>query len=166
MNISIVYFSSRGTTEKAARILKEYLDGEVKLVNLRKSNELDITDFDAVIIGGSIHAGSMQGKVQKFIKNNQNLLISKKLGLFLCCMREGEEAKEQFENAFPKELKDIAIVQGLFGGEFIFSKMNFIERQIVKKVSGVTEDTSTFNENAIKDFANNFTELVKHNSKS
>ena len=137
-------------------MLKDYLEGEVKLVNLRNDKNIDITDFEAVIIGGSIHAGSMQGKVQKFIKKNQHLLINKKLGLFLCCMSEGEEAKKQFENAFPKEMKDISIAQGLFGGEFIFSEMNFIERQIIKKVSGVTEDASTFSEKAIKEFADNF----------
>lgn len=153
MNSLIVYCSSHGTTEKAARILGDYLDGDVKLIDLRENNVLDLTPYDAVIIGGSIHVGNIQRKVKKFISEHHTELFTKKIGLFLCCMFEGEKAKEQFEQAFPQDLRERSISNGLFGGEFLVSRMNFLERQIVKKVAGVKVDTSNINEVSIKEFA-------------
>lgn len=152
----IVFASSHGTTEKASRLLSEYLSGDVELVNLKKNPSPNIESYDSVIIGGSIHAGSLQAKVKKFIKQNQNVLLNKEIGLFICCMHEGDEAKSQFEKAFTQELREISISNSLFGGEFIFTKMNFIEKQIVKKVSGINNDTSKIDVNAIKEFADRF----------
>lgn len=57
-------------------------------------------------------------------------------------MFEGDKAAKQFETSFPIELREISISNGLFGGEFIFAKMNLLERTIVKKVSGVNNDVS------------------------
>jgi menaquinone-dependent protoporphyrinogen oxidase len=152
MKSLIVYCSSHGTTEKAARLLKEQLDGVVTIVDLKRDTVPDLTSYEAVVIGGSIHAGNIQRKVKQFILQHQNDLLTKRIGLFLCCMYEGEKAKEQFELAFPKELRERSLSNGLFGGEFIFTKMNFLERQIVKKVVGIKDDQSTFNEQNIKEF--------------
>lgn len=153
MKTAIIYASSHGTTEKAAQLLKENLVGEVERINLKKYPNPDMAEYDAVIIGSSIHAGSIQGKVKKFLGDNHNALLTKKIGLFLCCMHEGEEAQKQYEKGYPEELRQAAISHGLFGGEFIFSKMNFIERKIIKKISGVTSDVSKLDYDAIKRFA-------------
>jgi len=66
MKTAVVFASSHGTTEKAAEMLKEKLQGEVELIDLKKNSNPDIEGYDAVIIGGSIHAGSFQGKVKRF----------------------------------------------------------------------------------------------------
>jgi menaquinone-dependent protoporphyrinogen oxidase len=153
MNSLIVYCSSHGTTEKAAHLLGEQLEGEVTIVDLKKKPLPDLTSYDAVVIGGSIHAGNIQRKVKQFIQQHEKDLMTKRIGLFLCCMYDGDKANEQFELAFPKELRERSLSNGLFGGEFIFTKMNFLERQIVKKVVGVKEDRSTLNEQYIKEFA-------------
>lgn len=156
MKTAIVYSSSHGTTEKAAQLLKENLVGEVELINLKKNSDPDMGEYGSVIVGSSIHAGSIQAKVKSFIGKNLNVLLDKKIGLFLCCMYEGEEARKQYEKGYPEELRKAALAQGLFGGEFIFSKMNFIERKIIKKISGVTSDVSKIDYDAIKKFASEF----------
>ena len=46
----------------------------------------------------------------------------------------------------------MSVANGIFGGEFLVSKMNFIERQIVKKVNGITVDTSNLDTTAIMTF--------------
>ncbi len=152
----IVYCSSHGTTAKAAQLLGESLVGKVELVDLSKHNNPDLTPYEAVIIGGSIHAGMIQRKVKKFISMNHDTLLTKKMGFFLCCFRDGDEAKTQFETAFPADLRAKAVTDGLFGGEFIFSNMNFFEKQIIKKVTGVSSDQSTFDIASIKEFADRF----------
>ncbi|MEH7076850.1 flavodoxin domain-containing protein [Neobacillus drentensis] len=154
MKSLIVYCSSHGTTEKAVRFLSESLKGEILAVDLKRENvKFDLRDYDTVIIGGSIHVGNIQRKIKQFISHNLNTLLEKEVGLFLCCMRDGETAIEQFNNAFPQELRKNSAAMGLFGGEFLLSEMNFFEKQIVKKVSGATIDQSNLDYEAIKEFA-------------
>lgn len=156
MKILIVFVSSHGTTEKAAHMLSDFLEGNVKILDLNMNAHPDLTPYDGVIIGASIHGGFISRKEKKFISQNIDMLASKKIGLYLCCMREGEEAVEQFEHAFPKKLRDKALTSGLFGGEFLFSKMNFLEKMIVKKASGETDDVSKLDVDLIKEFARQF----------
>lgn len=156
MKSLIVFSSSHGTTEKAARLLSNLVSGDVDLLDLKKSSHPDLKWYDAVIIGGSIHVGSVHRNLKRFIERNLSVLVTKNIGLFICCMQEGQTAKAQFEHAFPKELRNISLANGLFGGEFIFSKMNFIERQMVKKISGIKEDLSKIDVNAIGEFADSF----------
>lgn len=153
MKVLIVFASSHGTTEKAAHMLRDLVSGEVDIIDLKVNANPDIRQYDAVIIGASIHAGTIARKEKKFIAQNQDLLTTKKIGLYLCCMWEGEVAQEQFEQAFPKELRDISKANGLFGGEFVFKNMNFLEKQIVKIVNGAREDVSKLDIEAIKEFA-------------
>jgi menaquinone-dependent protoporphyrinogen oxidase len=165
MNHLVVYCSSHGTTAKAALFLRKHLNGEVIVLNLNRSklySDLDI--FDSVIIGGSIHAGSIQGKIKRFLKQHGEVLKGKKLGLFLCCMQEGELAQQQFEHAFPRVLREHATATGIFGGEILFSEFNFIEKQIVKKVTGLTEDASNLDESAMLDFLNSYNRQSPMNS--
>jgi len=156
MKAAIVFASTHGTTEKVAQLLKENLNGDVKIINLKKDPKQDITKYDTLIIGGSIHAGSIQQKVKQFIERNKNALTTKRLGLFLCCMHEGEEAQKQFETAYPEELRNASVSNGFLGGEFMFKKMNFFEKVMVKKVAGVTSDVSKIDVAAIKTFADKF----------
>jgi menaquinone-dependent protoporphyrinogen oxidase len=149
----ILYTSSHGTTAKAALLLQENLKGGADVINIKKKPNLDITDYDLIVIGSSIHIGSIPKRMKNFMQENLDILKSKKLGLFLCCMKEDDEAREQFETAFSKELREASISNGLFGGEFLLDKMNFIQRAMVKKVSGKTSSVFNLNDKAISKFA-------------
>lgn len=72
---------------------------------------------------------------------NHAILLEKKLALYLCCMYEAEE-KAQFENNYPKELRNQSLNNAIVGGEYLFEKMNFVERFLVKKIAGATESVS------------------------
>jgi menaquinone-dependent protoporphyrinogen oxidase len=123
MKSLIVYCSSHGTTEKAVGILSENLEGEVFTLDLNKESlKMDLDNFDNIIIGGSIHAGNIQRKVKRFIQEYYFELLTKEIGLFLCCMLKGDHAVEQFNKSFPVELRKNATALGLFGGELFFQK--------------------------------------------
>ncbi|MFA9559161.1 flavodoxin domain-containing protein [Evansella sp. AB-rgal1] len=156
MKTAIIYATSRGTTEKAANLLMDQLHGKGTLINLKKASSINLSDYDSVILGSSIHAGMVQGKMRKFIKANEQELLSKKLGLFICCMLDGEKALSQLELAFPEQMRKQALASGIFGGEFDFSKMNFLEKFIVKRVDGNATDMSTLSEEEIEKFARKF----------
>ncbi|MEA2107343.1 MAG: flavodoxin domain-containing protein [Bacteroidota bacterium] len=153
METAIIYATKHGCTDKCAHTLANELNNNALLINLDVSTNVNLNEFNTVIIGGSIHAGSMNRKIKKFIDKNMDMLQSKKTGLFICCMEEGEKAQEQFKNAFPESLRNKAIAHGYFGGEFNFNKMNFFEKAIIKKIAKTDQNVSKINENNIKDFA-------------
>ena len=153
MKTLIIYASKYGCTEKCSNLLKDKLSGEVKIVDIKKENVLEIDLFDTVIIGGSIYMGRIQKVVNEFCLKNISTLKNKKLGLFICCMNENEIAEKQINSSFPEELLTSAIATEHFGGEFIFKKMNFLERIIIKKISKTSNDKSTISEENINKFA-------------
>lgn len=153
MKTAIIYTTKHGCTDKCAHSLANELDKHIALINLETSTDINFKEFNTIILGGSIHAGSINKRLKKFIDKNLDLLSSKKIGLFICCMEEGEKAHEQFQNAYPELLRKNALAQGLFGGEFNFDKMNFFEKAIVKKVANIDQNISKINYSNIKDFA-------------
>jgi len=160
MKTLIAYSTRHGCTEKCAIKLQNSLTGETQLFNLKKSAKVDLNDFGTIIIGGSIHAGQIQKKVKQFCLKHIDLLKTKKIGLFICCMEEGEKATKQLEEAFPEELIKHASATGIFGGEFNFEKMNFIERAAIRKIAGVDKSVSKIFEQNIAQFAKEINEFT------
>jgi menaquinone-dependent protoporphyrinogen oxidase len=153
MKTAIVYMSKHGTTEKVVKIISDHLKlHDTDVFNLRNDKAPDISKYEFIIIGGSIHAGMIQKRVKQFCINNTELLLTKKIGLFLCCMEVNGKATEQFNNAFSAELRKHAFYTGLMGGECLTDKMNFFERNLVKLAVGGPEKYPKLNDNAIMTF--------------
>lgn len=153
MKIAIIYATKHGCADKCAHTLANEIETNTAIINLELSTDANLAEFDTIIIGGSIHAGMINKKVKKFIDKNIEKLLEKKLGLFLCCLFDGDTALKQFQDAYPEELRNKAVAHGLFGGELDFNKMNFIEKTIVKKVANIEKSVSNINYANIKDFA-------------
>jgi menaquinone-dependent protoporphyrinogen oxidase len=153
MKTLIVYTTSHGCTEKCAQMLQQHLNAsDTTLINLKKSHLENLDPYEIILIGGSIHAGRIQKKIKSFCQQNLDLLKSKKVGLFLCCMEEGDKAQQQFQTAYPAELISHAAVTSIFGGEFNFEKMNFIEKFMIKKIAKIDKSISKINEATIEEF--------------
>lgn len=156
MKTAIIYTTKYGCSQKCAKILRDKLGGEVDLYNLKTRNTIDLSQYQRIIIGGSIYMGRIQKEVRTFSIENQDRLKDKKLGLFICCMREGEEAQKQLEESFPQELIERAVAVEYFGGEFVFDKMSFMDSFIAKKVAKINKDTSNISEEKIYKFCEIF----------
>jgi menaquinone-dependent protoporphyrinogen oxidase len=156
MKTAIIYATNHGCTDKCAHNLADELKPGTDVFNIEMNQNIDLNNFKTIIIGGSIHMGSINKKIKKFINNNIDELCKKDMGLFICCMYEGNKAIEQFNEAFPENLRNKALAHGFFGGEFNFEKMNFFEKAIVKKVANVEKSVSNINYTNIKDFAEKF----------
>lgn len=154
MKTIIIYTTNHGCTEKAVTELSQKLYGDVLRVDLRDNPSPSIAEFDRVIIGGSIHAGKIQKVVRDYCTSNLDRIQQKEVGLFICCMYEPEIAREEIKNAFPEELHQMAKTEAIFGGEFNFNKMNFMEKMLVKKIANVHESVSKIDHGSIEKFAN------------
>lgn len=152
MKTAIVFRSKHGTTETVSRTMAQKLStDEVTLIDLKKYPQPDLQNFGRIVIGGSIHAGAIQKQVKNFCTTHLNDLQQKEVGLFICCM-DRELQEKEFEDAFPEELKTHAKATGIMGGEFVFERMNFLERFIVRKISKTDHSVSEINEEAIDSF--------------
>ncbi|WFA09360.1 flavodoxin domain-containing protein [Tissierella sp. Yu-01] len=153
MDTLIVYASKHGCTEKCAELLSKELIGKVDIINLKKAMYTDISKYDKVIIGGSIYIGKIQKEVTEFCSKNLDKLKKKRIGLFICAMQGADIINTELNSNFNSELIKIADAKECFGGEFIFERMNFLEKFIVKKVSKVTSSKSNILEGNIHKLA-------------
>lgn len=156
MNTLIAYASKHGCAQKCALELSKELKGQVELVNLKEKAPADLSKYDRVIIGGSIYIGRIQKEITDFISGSLEQLLNKETGLFICGMQEGNTLEKEIKENFPDKLIARSKSTIHFGGEFIFSKMSFMEKLIVKKVSGITTDKSDIRHGNIKGFAEIF----------
>jgi len=88
-----------------------------------------------------------------FLKKNLEQLKKERIGLFICGMQDEDIINTELNQSFNSELMEIADAKEWFGGEFIFDKMNLMEKLIVKKVSKVTSNQSNILEENIHKFA-------------
>lgn len=161
MKTLIAYATKYGSAEKCAKILVARLIGEVDLCNLAAEQTKELSQYDKIIIGGSIYAGRIQKSVTSFCLNNLPALQKMPLGLYVCGML-ADQAEEELTNAFVPELLAKAAVKEFFGGEIKFGKINFMEKFMVKMVSKMdknipaldtSRDISMISEKRIDQFA-------------
>jgi len=144
MKIAIIYDTKHGTTEKVAKLISEKLQGnEISLINLAKKTVFDIKMFDYLILGTPIYAGNSTRTMKNFCEKNFALLQEKPHSLFICGMEPNAEKQQtELENAFPLELRQSADNQCFAGGEFLFEKMNFFEKFIIKRIAKTNKNVS------------------------
>jgi len=153
MKTIIIYTSANGCTEKAVKELSQKLSGEVETVDLMHHHSLLLDEFDRIIIGGSIHSGKIQQRINYFCLTHMHLLRTKEIGLFICCSNEPEAAHEEINNAFPEELHQIAKTEAIFSGILNLDEMSFVKRILVKKVALMRERASRLDTEIIDRFA-------------
>lgn len=154
MKTLIIYASKYGATEECAQKLEGYLDDEVTRVKMGGTADVvDLSPFDAVIIGGGIYAGKIRKPVRAFCEKNLEELGAKRVGLFISGLTPPEEAGETIEKNFPAELRSVARASAGFGGAVFYEKMNFLERFVMKRITKRTESFSTISDQVIREFA-------------
>jgi len=124
--------AAASTSEEIAKILSQ--EGlEVRVVNAKKEDVKNITEYDLVIVGSGILINRWTSEPENFLKKFQKDLAQKKVALFVCCgsacqaMNSGkpetaEKAKTKYldEKAAKYNLQPVAL--GLFGGVYDFNK--------------------------------------------
>lgn len=153
MKTIILFTSHHGTTRKLTNQLSQDLGlNDIDIIDFKSNKHIDLSPYELVIIGSSIHVGKIPPDFSKFLYKNIDMLLAKKIALFMCAMEKPEIQTEEFENNFPKELRYHSLANGLFGGEYLFEKMNFFEKIIIKKITGFDKSKSEINYDAYYDF--------------
>jgi len=167
MKIAIIYASKHGTTEKVAGLIVEKLkDNEISLFNVTKTKFIDIENFDYLILGTSIYAANPIGVMKNFCAKNLALLKEKPHSLFVCGMEpDAEKQQMELDNAFPLELQQNAVNKCFAGGEFMFEKMNFFEKFIIKRIAKTDKNVSAIKCDNIEVFLSEINLFIKEEQK-
>ena len=154
-NTLIVFASNHGTVEKCARELFRQIEGKVDICNLKRRDFLpDLSEYEAIIVGGSIHNGKIQEEISSFCDENLEMLASKRLGLFINCLYSGKKAQKQLDDAFPEILNRKAVVRDYFGGEIDKLKLSFWERVVTTRMIEEGDLVVAISKEKIERFAN------------
>lgn len=150
----IIYGTRYGSATEVARRIQKELGCDCTLVNIMTDNVPSLDTFDTVILGGSIYIGKVQKELTAFVGKNLNLILSKKVGLFICAGAPTQEDRDkELQGAFPPELLTRAAAKDVLGYAFAFEKMRFFDKLIMKKIKGDAVSTYEYYDNRISQFA-------------
>lgn len=154
MKTVMIYATKYGSVRKAAELLREKLNGGPALVDVANEPAPSLDGYDTVILGGSVYMGRVQKKLSAYIQNNLDILLKKKLGIFLCAtVTDSGQQEKELKDAYPSGLYDHALAKGILGYRFDFDKMHFLDKLIISKMLGNTKSVSTFYDEGIARFA-------------
>ncbi len=143
MRTLVVYSTKYGTTRSCAEEIARQLPGETRVADMNRERLKSLEGYDAVVIGGAIYAGKVMSGVPRFCERHREELLERGVGLFVCCLYEGETAQSELDGAFPPWLNAHALVRRPVGGAVKFEKLKAIDRYLVRKIAHITEDVRT-----------------------
>ena len=153
--VLVAFGSSEGQTATIAERVGDILESEGHepvLVHLKHPPEgLDVAAYDGVIVGASIHAGSHQGYVTEFVRENLEALNRQPSAFFSVSLTaahadpaEREPARELLEGYLEETGWEpdatLTVAGAIKYSEYGLVK-RFVMRRIARKASGDT-DTS------------------------
>jgi len=156
MKTIILYATKYGAAQEiAGRIADGIKNGaadETCVIQKLEKTFPSLEDFDRVILGSSVYAGSIRKEAKKFLAKNEGILQDKILGLFLSGIGT-DEKDTYFKSNFSENLLRKAKAKSFLGGVFDPKKANFIERCIIKAVAKQSARIDTINDKKIGKFA-------------
>jgi menaquinone-dependent protoporphyrinogen oxidase len=153
--ILLVYASNHGHTAKIAQRLAETMREDGADVHVHEGDDTfdsDPSDYDAVVVGASIHAGHHQRKVVDWVKGHANTLSSMPSAFFsvsLAAAEEDDEARaatRKYLDDFAEETTWTPRTVTTFAGAVQYREYDFairlLMRLIVRNKPGHPTDTS------------------------
>ncbi|MFZ5849023.1 MAG: flavodoxin domain-containing protein [Actinomycetota bacterium] len=137
--IFLTYGTTEGQTAKIAEFVSDVLRGhghDVTMLEVKDAHAIT-DDYDAVIVGSSIHMGKHDKHVVDFVRQNQDTLTRVPTAFFSVSLAahgdpaEAEGYVEQFEQETGWRPGKVA----LFGGALLYTQYGFIKRHMMKKIA-------------------------------
>ena len=100
MKTLIVYATKYGATKQIAEQLAEYLGG-ADLVDVGKGETASLTEYDCVVLGSPLTAGSIRKEVKAFAQQHAGELGGKRLG-YLFPVYRARKRNLIFGRTFPR----------------------------------------------------------------
>lgn len=143
--IGIIYSSVDGQTLKICEKLCSYLKKEniqTEIYSINSVN-IDITEFETIIIGASIRYGKHSNKISEFILKNKSALSKIKMAFFSVNLVARNENKN-LANTNPYLIKFLKTtnwtpdIVDVFAGKLDYKSYGFIDKIMIKLIMKLT----------------------------
>jgi len=152
--ILVLFGTGEGQTARVAARLADALGArghDATSVDVaQRPDDLAVTDYDAVLVGASIHVGAHQSAVKRFVAAEREALDDRPTGFFqvsLTAALPDEESPAQaaaYVDEFVEETGWHPDRIGVFGGALRYSQYGFLKRALIRQVAKrTTGDTDT-----------------------
>ena len=163
----IIYSSTDGHTKIICKRIIDFLKDRnmVRLVSLNEAKNLNLSEFNKIIIGASIRYGKHSKELYKFIELNKNVLEEKESVFFsVNVVARKPEKNTPDKNPYIKKFLKISKWKpkkiGVFAGKIDYPNYNFFDKYIIRLIMFITSgptDTSQSYEftdwSKVEDFA-------------
>ena len=163
MAVLIVYASSEGQTAKVADHLGDVLrEHDVEFEEYAVGGvpgDLDLGDYDGVLLGASVHMGKHQKSMRKFVKRHREALVDAYSGFFQVSLSSASDDEQRQREAadYVENLVDETGWEpdhvGVFGGALKFSEYGFIKGKLMKAIASGMGDVDTAADQEFTDWA-------------
>ena len=151
MKTLIIFASKNGATADLATRIGGHFDAVT--CDIKNIKEIQLDDFDRIIIGSPVYIGEINKALKKYISANESALLQKKLGLFLC----GLQPKEKdivFNKNFSPQILNHATVKSFLGGIYDPQKTGAFSRFLLRAVATLSGYTNTMDDALVAQFIN------------
>lgn len=171
--IAIVYGTAEGQTEKITAHIADIALQHGHLIEVHNAKHLPgdfvLDQFDAVLVGASIHSRQYPISIQGFVKSHRDYLMRTPSALFTVCLTASQATPEaraivqQDVSKFEQETGWVPAKAGAFAGALNYTKAGILKRYRMKKIArqvGAATDTTRDWEftdwNAVTQFAEEY----------
>ena len=169
----VIYSSTDGHTKKICERIKNLINNGnlVELFSLEEAKQIELSNFENIVIGASIRYGKHSRQLYNFIKSNRNILDQKKCAFFSVNVVARKPEKNTAEtnpyiNKFLKISKWKPNKIGVFAGKVDYPSYNLIDKYIIKFIMFITKgptDTSKSYEFTDWSKVDDFSKELKNN---
>lgn len=129
----ILYASKYKTTQQCAELLADKFYEHVKLCSIADVQSVSLEDYDQVILGAGVYESLISKKLARWVKTNQDQLLLKEVGIFLCAYHD-EQCNHYMKMNFPIEILEHAKIKMCFGAQLDYSTMTLLDRFLMKLI--------------------------------
>ena len=115
---AVIYSTWCGSSRDAAVWISEGMNGIANVFDVRENP--DLSEYEHVVVGGSIRGGEVSEEMQTYLTKNENLLKNKVRGLFaICGNRMQTPGEQQTTDLIDNHLASLCGVSGVASKVFL-----------------------------------------------
>lgn len=150
MKTLIVYHSKNGATKRFVQQISKKIDGTVVTITPDKKLNMDILEFDFILLAAPVYYGFVNKKINQFINFHRPELLHKNIAFAVMGNEKKEkERNRQLDSIIEKDIQDHALFYDYIGSAITLSKITAFERFFLKFLH-INEDFQNYDNDKIE----------------